>query len=151
MKSLLTALATSMFISMGCSAKEVVFYIGQEHNDWAFNVVGKGKAVVGDTLAYSEHEYIKYTNNPKHNKTKTVKYVSVGYAYSIPDGGWNVKPGGARQEINRTLKPGEWMTSHWIDSKLKFEGRPAENYWIVVTIATDTGLVYAHSRRDIFK
>lgn len=150
MKAVLIALVTSMCINMPCTANEVTFYVGQGHDEWALNVVGKGKAVIGDTLIYTEYEYVKFTNNPKHNKNKKIKYIAFDYAYSLPDGKWDIKTSGVRKQIDRELKPGEWMTTNWIDAKLKLEGGSPEKYWIVVTIATEDGLVHAHSRKDIF-
>lgn len=150
MKALMMGFALSVLISTTCSAKEVIFYVGQGHNEWALNVVGKGKAVVGDTLIYAEYEYIKLTNNPKHNKNRTVEYISFDYAYALPNGGWDIKSTGLKRAVNRELKPNEWMTVNWVDSKLKLDG-PTSKYWLVVTIATNEGLVHAHSRRDIFE
>lgn len=43
------------------------------------------------------------------------------------------------------------MSVNWLGSKLSLEGSPASNYWLVVTVATEDGLVHAHSRRDILK
>lgn len=151
MKALIMGFALSVLISTTCNANEVLFYVGQGHNEWALNVVGKGKAVLGDTLVYTEYEYVKLTNNPKHNKNRFVKSVAFDYAYSIPNGKWDIKKTGVKKEVNKELKPGEWMTLNWIDSKLKLEGLPVSKYWIVVTIDTNEGLVHAHSRSDLFR
>lgn len=149
MKRILVFIA-AIATASACYAEEVTFYIGQSNNDWAFTVTGKGKALVGKTLVYSDYEYVKIVNNPKHAKLKRVKYIDLDYAYSLPDGQWDVKSSGARKVVNKTLKPGEWMTINWVNSKLNLEGEPASKYWIIVTVGTDEGLVHAHSRRDIF-
>ncbi|OLU23925.1 hypothetical protein [Pseudomonas sp. PA27(2017)] len=137
MKDLLMGFALSIFITTTCNANEVSFYIGQSHNDWALNVVGKGKAIVGETLIYTEYEYIKFTNNPKHNKSRKVEYVAFDYAYLTPNGRWDIKNTGVQKKIVKTFKPGEWMTINWIDTKLRLHERKPSSYWIVVTIATD--------------
>lgn len=138
-------------ISFACSAAEPVFYIGQANKDWAFNVTGKGKVLSGDTLIYADYEYIKIVNNPKANKSRTVMYVDLDYAYTLPDGRWDIQKTGTRRSVKKVLKPGEWMTVNWLGSKLSLKGEAASNYWLVVTVATEDGLVHAHSRRDILK
>lgn len=85
--------------SFTCSAAESAFYIGQANKDWAFNVTGKGKVLSGDPLVYADYEYIKIVNNQKANKSRTVMYVDLDYAYTLPDGRWDIKKTGIRRSI----------------------------------------------------
>lgn len=147
----LISIAVAVALSATCYAKETVFYIGQTSDQWAFKVTGKGRVLTGETLVYSDYEYVRVVNNPKHNKSRTVKYIELDYAYALPNGKWDVRKPGVRKELNRVLKPGEWMTVNWIGSRLSLEDESVDKYWLVVTVSTEDGLVHAHSRRDILK
>lgn len=128
----------------------MTFYIGQINSDWAFTVTGKGKALIGKTIVYSDYEYVRVVKNPQHEKHKIVKYIDLDYACLLPDGRWDIKHSEIGKVINKSLKPGEWMTVNWVNSKLNLEGALASKYWMVVTVGTEEGLVHAHSRKDIF-
>jgi len=134
-------------------AEEVTFYVGQTNPDWAFVITAKGRAVIGDSLVYTTYDDLRITNNPKHNIPKQIRTISLGFGYLTEDGRWDVKHvQGGQLATDITLQPGETTTLENVDSVLKLEGEPAENYWIVVTVEMgNRSTVYAHSRRDIFE
>jgi hypothetical protein len=139
--------------SLGVQAKEVTFYLGQGHDDWAFEVIGKGRALVGKSLVYVKLDNLNVINNPKHNKSKYVEKISIGFGYLQPDGQWNVKNvHGGEWEVKDNIGPGDRLIFGGRDATLSLSNENAENYWIVVTVQTSNrATVYAHSRKDIFK
>lgn len=134
------------------AAQEIEFYVGQSHDEWAFNITGKGRSVIGDSLIFTRIDYLQITNNPKHGKRKNIDYVSVGYGYRKPNGKWAIEVVGPRHEVGNVLGPGDFMTINRLDAVLSLKDKKAKDYWVVITVGTGTrSTVHAHSREDIFQ
>lgn len=152
MKRLLVIISVFTACIACASAKEVTFYVGQSHDGWAFNITGKGRSVVGESLIFTRIDNLQVTNNPKHGRSKSIEFVSVGYGYRKPDGTWGVEVAGPRLEVGRALGPGDFMTFNRLDGVLSLKDKKPEDYWIVLTIGMGKkSTVYAHSREDIFQ
>lgn len=152
MRKVLAILALLLSCANYSAAQEVALYVGQSHDEWAFNITGKGRSVIGDSLIFTRIDHLQITNNPKHEKHKNLDYVSVGYGYRKPDGKWTVEVVGPRHEVGRVLGPGDFMTFNRLDAILSLKDKKAEDYWIVITVGTgQRSKVYAHSREDIFQ
>jgi len=151
MKRLLVILF-ALVATASVRAEEVAFYIGQASEEWAFNVTGKGRALVGESLVYAQLDNIKIVNNPKHAKRKSIKDVEVAFGYYQPDGKWNVKHVGGRRPVNEITDAGDSVTLDGLNATLSLtNAETPRDYWVVVIIwLSDTQTVYAHSRKDIF-
>ena len=152
MKKLFISVGLFFALSTFVSAAEQVFYVGQSHEDWAFNVTGKGRALTGKSLITVRLDEIRIVNNPAHAKTKWIDYVEVGYGYRQPNGDWAVKSVGARKKVEDNFSPGEWMILYDVDATLSIKEKKPSKYWIVIVVGTSKkGTVYAHSRNDLFQ
>lgn len=152
MNKFLASIILSLTLATSIDAHELEFYVGQSNNDWAFNITGKGRSLIGEKLIYTRIENLKITNNPKHSKTKHIEYVSVGYGYRRENGQWDIEQVATRHNVNESIGAGEWMTLHNLDAVLSIKERPAREYWIVIVVGDEKkSTVYAHSRNDIFQ
>src|SRR5690606_21424975 len=122
------------------------------HDEWAFNITGKGRSIFGESLIFTRIDSLQVTNNPKHGKSKNIEFVSVGYGYRKSDGTWGVEVVGPRLEVGRVIGPGEFMTFNRLDGVLSLKDKKPRDYWVVITIgAGSRSTVYAHSREDLFQ
>ena len=151
MKRLLVILL-ALAAAANVRAEEVAFYVGQTSEEWAFNVTGKGRALVGESLVHARLDNIHILNNPKHGKRKTVKDVEVAFGYYQPDGKWNIKHVAGRRPVNEITDAGDSVTLEGLNATLSLKkNENPKDYWVVVIIwISDTQTVYAHSRKDIF-
>ncbi|MFN3579913.1 MAG: hypothetical protein ACK4VV_05525 [Pseudomonas sp.] len=146
-----------IFILAGISnealAKEVNFDIAQGHEDWAFSIKGKGRAVIGKTLIYVKMDNLVTVNNPKHNKAKYIEKISIGFGYLQPDGKWNVRRAhNGEWSVKKDFPSGHMMSFGNYDAALWLRNESPEDFWIVITIEMDNrSKVYAHSKKDVFK
>lgn len=152
MKKLICTILCLIAFTQAKAAEEVAFYVGQAHDEWAFKVTGKGRALAGKSLIYTRLDELQIVNNPKHLKTRYVESVEVAYAYATDNGGWNFKSVNSFHPVNKNVRPGEKLTIKDLEAGLDLCSKRASDYWVLVTLwLSKRETVHAHSRRDIFK
>jgi len=152
MKKLICTILCLIAVTQAKAAEEVAFYVGQAHDEWAFKVTGKGRALAGKSLIYTRLDELQIINNPKHSKTRYIESVEVTYGYRTDSGRWNFKSANKPYPINKNLKPGEKIVLKELEASLDIGKQRPNDYWIVVNVElSKKELVHAHSRRDVFQ
>lgn len=152
MKKLICAVLCLIAFTQAKAAEEVAFYVGQAHDEWAFKVTGKGRALAGKSLIYTRLDELQIVNNPKHSKTRYIESVEVAYGYINKDGVWDFKSVDSFHPVNKNVRPGEKLTIKGLEAALDLDSKRASDYWVLVTLwLSKRETVHAHSRRDIFQ
>jgi hypothetical protein len=152
MKKLICAVLCLIAFTQAKAAEEVAFYVGQAHDEWAFKVTGKGRALAGKSLIYTRLDELQIVNNPKHSTTRYIESVEVAYAYINKDGVWDFKSVDSFHPINKNVRPGEKLTIKGIEAALDLDSKRASDYWVLVTLwLSKRETVHAHSRTNIFQ
>ncbi|MFG0414286.1 hypothetical protein ACF8MD_11475 [Pseudomonas sp. zjy_8] len=152
MKKLICTILCLVAFAQAKAAEEVTFYVGQAHDEWAFKVTGKGRALVGNSLIYTRLDELQIVNNPKHSQTRYIESVEVAYAYINQDGVWDFKSVNSFQAVDKNVRPGEKLIIKDLEAGLELDSKRASDYWVLVTLwLSKRETVHAHSRRDIFQ
>lgn len=152
MKKLICIILCLIAFTQAKAAEEVAFYVGQAHDEWAFKVTGKGRALAGESLVYTRLDELQIVNNPKHSKTRYIESIEVAYAYATPNGGWNFKSVNGFHLINKNIRPGGKITIKDLEAGLDLSTKRASDYWILVTLwLNKKETVHTHSRHNIFQ
>lgn len=152
MKKLICTILCLIAFTQAKAAEEVAFYVGQAHDEWAFKVTGKGRALAGQSLIYTRLDELQIVNNPKYSKTRYIESVEVAYAYINKDGVWDFKSVDSFHPVNKNVRPGEKLTIKDLEAGLDLGRKEASDYWVLVTLwLSKRETVHAHSRKNIFQ
>ncbi|MGP9827141.1 hypothetical protein ACT048_21950 [Ectopseudomonas khazarica] len=152
MKKLICTILCLIAVTQAKAAEEVTFYVGQAHDEWAFKVTGKGRALAGKSLIYTRLDELQIVNNPKHSKTRYIESIEVAYAYATDNGGWSFKSVNSFHPVNKNVRPGEKLIIKDIEAGMDLGSRKASDYWVLVTLwLSKRETVHAHSRKNIFQ
>lgn len=108
MKKLICTILCLIAVTQAKAAEEVAFYVGQAHDEWAFKVTGKGRALAGKSLIYTRLDELQVVKNPKHSKTRYIESVEVAYGYRVDNGRWHLKSANEFYPINKNLELGSY-------------------------------------------
>ncbi|PIA71559.1 hypothetical protein [Pseudomonas sediminis] len=152
MKKLICTILCLIAVTQAKAAEEVAFYVGQAHDEWAFKVTGKGRALAGKSLIYTRLDELQIVNNPKHSKTRHIESVEVAYVYATDNGGWNFKSVNSFRPINRNIRSGEKLIIKNLEAGMEIVNLRASDYWVLVTLwMRKKETVHAHSKIGTFK
>lgn len=151
MKKLICTILCLIVVTQAKAAEEVAFYVGQAHDEWAFKVTGKGRALSGKSLIYTRLDELQIVRNPKYSTSLYIENVEVAYAYLNHNGVWDFKSVNSFHPINKNVRPGEKLTIKDLEAGLNLGSQKASDYWVLVTLwLSKREAVHAHSPRNIF-
>lgn len=128
MKKLICTILCLVAFAQAKAAEEVAFYVGQAHDEWAFKVTGKGRALAGKSLIYTRLDELQIVNNPKHSKTRYIESVEIAYAYINHNGAWNFKSVNSSHPVKRNIQPGEKLTIKDLEAGMDLGSTRASDY-----------------------